>query len=316
MKDAVAAAALGCFVGAILLSTVLQLLAGAAVFLFPASIWTWMYVAFLAYLAFSPLGSTPTWAQAFIRFSCAASKDYFPTKVIVEDESTLQRDKAYVIGLEPHSSLPVAVPAVFGSESPLLPAALRGNCHGLASSVCFQFPLVRHLWWWLGLRPIDRHSMAALLRHGKSVVLVPGGVQECLYMQPGSELAFLRNRKGFVRMAMRHGAPIIPVFAFGQSNTFQWYRPGPPWVSEAFVAKLSRRIGMVPLLIMGRWGTPLPIQTPMTVVFGKPIPVPHTETPSDELVQEHLDKFITAMETLFHKYKAQAGFPDMQLFIR
>lgn len=38
-------------------------------------------------------------------------------------------------GLEPHSSLPVAVPAVFGSESPLLPAALRGNCHGLASSV-------------------------------------------------------------------------------------------------------------------------------------------------------------------------------------
>jgi hypothetical protein len=50
--------------------------------------------------------------------------------------------------LEPHSALPTAIPAAFGTRSVLLPASLRGRTHGLVSSVCFKFPLVRHLYWW------------------------------------------------------------------------------------------------------------------------------------------------------------------------
>jgi hypothetical protein len=42
--------------------------------------------------------------------------------------------------------------------------------------------------------------------------------------------------------------------------------------------------GMVPLLMLGRWGTPMPHPSKMTVVFGAPIEVPHIEEPSDEVV--------------------------------
>jgi hypothetical protein len=38
-------------------------------------------------------------------------------------------------------------------------------------------PLVRHLYWWWGIRPITRHEMRRLLGRNKCVVLVPGGVQ-------------------------------------------------------------------------------------------------------------------------------------------
>jgi hypothetical protein len=41
---------------------------------------------------------------------------------------------------------------------------------------------------------------------------------------------------------------------------------------------------MVPLLMLGRWGTPMPHPSKMTVVFGAPIEVPHIEEPSDEVV--------------------------------
>lgn len=41
---------------------------------------------------------------------------------------------------------------------------------------------------------------------------------------------------------------------------------------------------MVPMLLMGRWGTPVPHPSPMTVVFGKPIEVPHTDNPTDDMV--------------------------------
>jgi hypothetical protein len=42
---------------------------------------------------------------------------------------------------------------------------------------CFQIPLVRHLYWWIGIRPITRHWIRRLLHKGLNVVLVPGGVQ-------------------------------------------------------------------------------------------------------------------------------------------
>jgi 2-acylglycerol O-acyltransferase 2 len=62
-------------------------------------------------------------------------------------------------------------------------------------------------------------------------------------MKPGLELVFLKKRKGFIRLAMQHGSPIIPVYAFGQNGTYGWLRPGPPLVSEETVAAVSRKIG-------------------------------------------------------------------------
>ncbi|GFH33519.1 diacylglycerol acyltransferase, partial [Haematococcus lacustris] len=78
----------------------------------------------------------------------------------------------------------------------------------MASSVCFAVPFVRQLWWWLGLRPVSRQLMAGLLAAGKAVVLNPGGIQECMGMQHGSETVFLRKRHGFVRLAIQQGAPL------------------------------------------------------------------------------------------------------------
>jgi len=62
-------------------------------------------------------------------------------------------------------------------------------------------------------------------------------------MQPGCETVFLQKRKGFIRLAMQTGSAVVPCFAFGQTDTYKWYRPGPPLVSDSAVQALSRRIG-------------------------------------------------------------------------
>lgn len=62
-------------------------------------------------------------------------------------------------------------------------------------------------------------------------------------MEHGQETAFLQNRRGFIRLAMQTGAHVVPCFAFGQTGTFSWFRPGPPLVSDASVQALSRRLG-------------------------------------------------------------------------
>jgi 2-acylglycerol O-acyltransferase 2 len=62
-------------------------------------------------------------------------------------------------------------------------------------------------------------------------------------MQKDSETAFLKKRKGFIRIAMQCGSAVVPCFAFGQGGTYSWYRPGPPLLSDSFVQAMSRRIG-------------------------------------------------------------------------
>lgn len=79
------------------------------------------------------------------------------------------------------------------------------TCHSLATSIVFGLPFARQIWWWLDIRPATRKRFNGLLQDGKTVCLNPGGIQECLYMRPGHEVAYLTQRLGFIRIAIRHG---------------------------------------------------------------------------------------------------------------
>lgn len=257
----------------------------------------------------------PSWAQNFIQYTCNSAARYFPIHVVVADEESFKPGTPYMVGFEPHSALPTAMTALFARSSTLLPKGLRGSCYCLSSSICFKIPIVRQLWWWVGVRPATREAIHGILANRESVVVIPGGVQECLYMEHESEVVFLRSRTGFVRLALQHGAPLVPVYAFGQTATYGWYRPGPPWIPASVVQLISRGIGFAPLILWGAYGTAVPKHAPITVVIGKPIPVPKVESPSPELVREYLDKFITELYELFEAHKAAAGLAGRQMKI-
>eukprot|EP00882_Tetradesmus_deserticola_P003021 GHRQ01003207.1.p1 GENE.GHRQ01003207.1~~GHRQ01003207.1.p1 ORF type:complete len:330 (+),score=99.67 GHRQ01003207.1:30-1019(+) len=316
LEGFIAALALSAFISSILVAHVFVLGSIYLVVTQPWSPWTWTLAALTATLTFVPLWeNNGLFGEAFMRYICSHAEAYFPVTVVCDGGTTFSKDKSYVVGLEPHSAMPSAMPASFSLQSTLLPDGLRGRTYGLASSICFKIPFTRHLYWWIGIRPITRHWMERLLRQRHNVVLVPGGVQECLYMQKDSETAFLKKRKGFIRMAMQCGSAVVPCFAFGQSGTYHWYRPGPPLLSEASVQAASRRMGVVPLALVGRWCTPAPFNSRMTVVLGKPIEVPHKQDPTDAELQQYLDQFIAAMQDIFDRHKAAAGYPHYKLHI-
>lgn len=246
-------------------------------------------------------------------------------------------------GLEPHSILPVAIPAVMNTLSDQLPQACQ-TCHSLATSIVFALPFVRQIWWWLDIRPATRKNFNGLLKDGKTVCLTPGGIQECLYMRPGHEVAYLTQRLGFIRIALRHGyvaavlipllayyfghfivltgacvcsAPLVPAFAFGQCDMYKYVKPGPPIVPKSVIAALSRKVGFVPFLFWGWCGTTIPYDSAMTVVLGDPISTieDQTEEPTDELCKRYNQKFIANLHEMFEEHKAEAGYPDLELHV-
>ncbi|GBG77010.1 hypothetical protein CBR_g23340 [Chara braunii] len=258
-------------------------------------------------LAFIPVKEDSSWGRELCRFACSTVVDYFPISLKFEERDSLDPGRAYVIGLEPHSVLPLSAVVL----SPLVMKTPFPRIKMLGSSALKHVPFARHVWTWMGVADVSKSSFDDLLRRGWSCVVVPGGVQECLYMEKDKEVIFLKQRRGFVRMAMATGSPLVPVFGFGQSHTYYFWLPKGQWFR-----KLSRMIHYVPMLYWGIKGSPVPVPGRMLVVVGRPIEVPCVKNPTPQQVSEVHDKFVKAMEDIYERHKREGGMEGVPLVIK
>lgn len=297
--------ALGIWMGGIHIATILIF---SGLFNLPSP-WAFALLAILATLSVIPLYDDSAFARALGGFICRRALKYFPVTVIVEDQQALSAAAPCVLGVEPHSILPLGTIGLnqYAATAPL-PKLKLG-----ATNAIFNVPLLRHIWTWMGCAPAGKKDLKALLAKGVTIGVVPGGVQECFYLEKGVETIYIKKRKGFVRLAMEERRPLVPVFIFGQSDVYNWWKPSGKWYKS-----LSRSIGFAPLLFWGVWGSFIPLPKPMTVVVGKPIMTPAPDATgsftTDQVDAVH-QTFVSEMERLFRDYKTQAGCASVTLRI-
>jgi len=96
-----------------------------------------------------------------------------------------------------------------------------------------------------------------------------GGVQEVLMtnpQNPNDVILYLKKRKGFVKLALSTGSPIVTTFGFNLDGSYGHWFP-----RNALVERISRRMGVVPLVFWGRWCIPFGIPNPQKIhiVIGR-----------------------------------------------
>uniref|UniRef100_A0A8C3MJU2 Acyltransferase n=1 Tax=Geospiza parvula TaxID=87175 RepID=A0A8C3MJU2_GEOPR len=237
-------------------------------------------------------------------------RDYFPISLI--RTVPLDPGRNYVFGFHPHGVLASGAFGNFCTEATGFGRLFPGLRPRLLTLPCwFRLPLFRDYAMAGGLCPVSRRCLDAVLaRRSQALLIVVGGAAEALEGTPGRHRVTLRQRRGFVRLALRHGAPLVPVYVFGEQDAFR-----APALAEGSLLRrlqrgLKRILGFAPCIFWGRGGLPfLPFRVPLTVVVGTPLEVPRVPRPSPELVAHYHELYVQRLQELFERHKVACGVP-------
>jgi len=88
----------------------------------------------------------------------------------------------------------------------------------LCASIVVRIPILREFSLWTGNVTADRSVTKTQLTQEKSLLILVFGEAEQMMAEQGSEIAYVANRKGFYKIAVEFGIPVLPVYVFGEND--------------------------------------------------------------------------------------------------
>jgi 1-acyl-sn-glycerol-3-phosphate acyltransferase len=183
------------------------------------------------------------------------------------------------------------------------------NFRVLAATAALRVPLIREMWLWSYCIDASKPVARSALENRMNLLLYPGGEREQMMTVRGKHRLYLKDRKGFVKLAIESGAQLVPIYVFGETDLFEH--------SSLFLGArltLMRKFGVAIPLIYGRAGL-LPFATSVTAVVGPALTVQQKSNPSNADVDEAHSRYVSALEALFEENKAAFGYADAVLEI-
>jgi 1-acyl-sn-glycerol-3-phosphate acyltransferase len=132
----------------------------------------------------------------------------------------------------------------FGQERPL---------HGTAHDALMAIPLIGRYFRSMGVLPAAPDAIATALAAGHDVALWPGGEVDSLRPWSERDQANLAGRKGFVKMAIKAGVPIVPIATVGGADAMPVLIRGDR-LSQVLQLDRLLRLKVFPLAISLPWG--------------------------------------------------------------
>merc|ERR1712216_417298 len=124
------------------------------------------------------------------------------------------------------------------------------------------------------------------------------------------EKAWLLKRRGIVKIALKAGVPLVPVYGFGHSSL--WTVVVDPF---GFLQWLSIKLDTSIVPFYGRFFWPIgpPRRTAVLVAMGDPIKCPQIAEPTQAQIDEYHQKLLDGYTKCFDTHKAAYGWPDKKL---
>jgi 1-acyl-sn-glycerol-3-phosphate acyltransferase len=178
----------------------------------------------------------------------------------------------------------------FGTDRPL---------HGTAHDALMAAPLIGSYFRKMGVLPAAPDSIASALEAGHDVALWPGGEIDSLRPWTDRDKAVLAGRKGFIRMAIRAGVPIVPIATVGGPDSMPVLARGRRLAKALQLDKVAR-LKMFPISVQAPWGISpamlpeLPLPTKIRTAFQPPVEL--SRDPAKAKDDDYVDRKYDAVQ--------------------
>lgn len=240
---------------------------------------------------------------------------YFPARLHRSEK--LPPTRKYIFGYHPHGIISHGAFAAFATEALGFGQLFPGITNTLLTlDSNFRIPLYRDYALRLGLASVSRESCENILSRGgpnnegmgRAITIVVGGARESLDATPGKMKLILKTRKGFVKLAIRTGADLVPVLAFGENDLYEQVSATEhPWIHK-FQLLVKKFMGFTVPLFHARGvfnydvGL-MPYRRPINIVVGKPIMVQINEKPDAAYVDEIHTQYVKELRRMWDEWK-------------
>ncbi|GAP84813.2 putative diacylglycerol acyltransferase [Rosellinia necatrix] len=247
--------------------------------------------------------------------------DYYPARL--HKTHDLPETRKYIFGYHPHGIISHGAWAAFATDALGFSTKFPGITNSLLTlDSNFRIPFYREYILSMGVRSVSKESIVNILNKGgpngegmgRAVTVVVGGARESLEAQPGMMRLVLRERKGFIKLAVRCGADLVPVLAFGENDLYDQLQPQEhPFMHsiQMFILKVWKFT--LPFLhgrgIFNYDVGLMPYRRPLNVVVGAPIKVRQSHSVDMEEINRLHSLYIAELEKLWDRYKDEFA-PD------
>jgi 2-acylglycerol O-acyltransferase 2 len=243
---------------------------------------------------------------------------YFPATL--HRSVPLSATRNYIFGYHPHGIIAHGAFLAFCTEALNFTHIFPGITSTLLTlDANFRIPLYREYALALGLAGVSSRSCRNLLRKGgprgdgtgRAITIVVGGARESMIAVPKSLRLMVKDRKGFIKLALRTGTDLVPVLAFGENDLYSHVD------SEKYpsVQKVQRILKdatgwEMPLFFgqgirNGSWGF-LAYRRPIDIVVGRPIEVnAEVEEPGDEEIDRVHELYLRELERMWEEWRGK-----------
>ncbi len=172
----------------------------------------------------------------------------------------------------------------FGQSRPL---------NGTAHDALMAIPGIGRYFRSMGVLPAAPDAIATALAEGRDVALWPGGEVDSLRPWRERDRANLAGRKGFVKMAIRAGVPIVPIATVGGADAMPVLIRGDELARTLRLDKVLR-LKVFPLAVSLPWGIApaalpqLPLPAKIRTRFMPAIELDHDPDRADD--DEYVDQ--------------------------
>jgi 2-acylglycerol O-acyltransferase 2 len=246
--------------------------------------------------------------------------NYFPVLLVKHNPDTVyDPNEIFMFGYHPHGIISVGCFVSFAADATGASEMFPGiRIHPATLNSNFFIPFWRELLLRLGVISVSASAIKSVLGKGpgNAALIVPGGAAEALDAHPGRHSLTLNRRQGFFRIALQHGASLVPIYSFGENDLFEQARNVEGSLLRKIQNALLKYMGFATPFFSGagcNGGSlpmnPIPFRVPIVTVVGDPIKCPLIENPTQSDIDSVRVLYVEKLQEIFKKFADQYA-PD------